>query len=134
MNMISNSTPSANKPASSNGKGLFGFWRDLNLARKLLTAFGALAFLALVVGVVANIGLNRVKNSYDHALTDGEAVQITSLNLSNNLLTARRHEKDFLLRWTVEGFDTAYTNYVVTNQQAVAQMLDNVNQLSAFAP
>src|ERR1043165_5673277 len=125
MNIISNSNTSPSKPTSSNGTGLSALWSNLNRARKLLIAFGALAILALVVGVVANTGLNRVKNSYDSALSNGEAMQLASLNLSNNLLTARRHEKDFLLRWTVEGFDTAYANYVVTNQQAVTGMLNN---------
>src|ERR1051325_5941194 len=119
MNIISNSNTSPSKPTSSNGTGLSGFWSNLNLARKLLVAFGALAILALVVGVVANTGLNRVKNSYDSALSNGEDMQLASLNLSNNLVTARRHEKDFLLRWTVEGFDTAYANYVVTNQKEI---------------
>jgi putative methionine-R-sulfoxide reductase with GAF domain len=125
-----NTTPST----ISNESQRFGFWADLPLGRKLLIAFGALAVLALVVGVVANFGLNNVKNSYEHALSDGEALKSTSLTLSNNLLTARRHEKDFLLRWHEEGFDTAYTNYVIPNQQVVAEMRKNIVALSAFAP
>jgi len=109
-------------------------WQNLRLGRKLLIAFGSLAFLALVVGVVANVGLNNVQSSYDHALSDGDAMQVTALHLSSDLLTARRHEKDFLARWTIEGFDTAYTNYVVTNQQAVDQMKQEIDDLKPFAP
>jgi len=109
-------------------------WRQWNLGRKLLVAFSALALIALVVGVIGNIGLSRVQNSYKDALAKGEEVQIDSLHLSNDLLTARRHEKDFLARWTIEGFDTAYANYVVTNQAAVAEIFDHIDQLSTFAP
>ena len=134
MNMSSNSTTNRLKPAPSNGMGFSRFWRDLSLARKLLIAFSALAFLALVVGVVANVGLNNVQKSYKHSLEDGEQMKTTSLTLSNDLLLARRHEKDFLARWHDEGFDTAYTNYVVPNQQAVAAMRKNIADLSAFAP
>jgi putative methionine-R-sulfoxide reductase with GAF domain len=125
-----NTTPST----MSNESQRFGLWGNLPLVRKLLIAFSALAVLALVVGIVANLGLNSVKNSYEHSLSDGEALKSTSLTLSNNLLLARRHEKDFLARWHDEGFDTAYTNYVVPNQQAIAEILKNITVLSTFAP
>src|SRR5574342_1793 len=94
-----NMTASSNTNRPSTVKGFAGFWSSLGLPRKLLAAFSVLALLALVVGVVANTGLNGVKNSYEHALSDGEALRETSLTLSNNLLASRRHEKDFLLRW-----------------------------------
>src|SRR5258706_10623874 len=118
----------------SNERQRFGVWGNLPLARKLLIAFSALALLALVVGIVANLGLNSVKNSYERSLSEGEALKSTSLTLSNNLLQARRHEKDFIARWHEEGFDTAYTNYVVPNQQAVAEIRKNIVALSTFAP
>ena len=108
--------------------------RSYTIGSKLLIGFSVLGFLTLLVGVIANVGSNNVRSSYNHALSDGEALRITSLELSNNLLTARRHEKDFLARWTIEGFDTAYANYAVTNQQAVTQMKGEIDALSAFAP
>jgi len=110
------------------------FWRNLSLTRKLLAAFSALAFVALVVGIVANIGLSRVQNSYEHALSDGKAMEQTSLQLSIDLLTARQNERNFLLHWQTEGYDTALTNYVIPNEQSVTAMQYQVQQLSAFAP
>jgi len=109
-------------------------WRNLSLTRKLLVAFSALAFLALVVGVVANLGLRSVQMSYQDALAGGQTMELISLQMSADLLTARRHEKDFTARWTTEGFDTAYANYVIPNQQAVAEIHDHINELAAFAP
>lgn len=112
----------------------FGFWASLPLSRKLLVTFSALALLALVVGVVANTGLRRVQTSYDNALAGGEAMELISLHVSADLLTARRHEKDFLARWTDQGFDTAYANYVVPNQEAVAEVREHLDELAAFGP
>ena len=122
------------KSASSTGNWLFGFWRDLSLARKLLVAFGALALLALLVGVIANVGLRGVQSSYEGALAGGQAMERASLNLERELLTARRHEKDFIARWTSEGFDAAYANYVVPHTDAVAEMNRHIDELAALAP
>lgn len=109
-------------------------WRNLSLARKLLISFSGLAFLALVVGVVANVGLNRVQGSYDKALAEGEAMELLALHMDIDALTARRHEKDFLARWTEEGFDTAYANYVVPHQEVIAEIREHSGELSAFGP
>ena len=132
MNMTSSSN--IRKPVISTGKGFASFWSNLGLARKLLVAFSALALLALVAGVVGNVGMNRVQTSYRHALEDGGQLQTISLTLSNDLLTARRHEKDYLLRWQDQGFDTAYANYAVPNHETVVAMLKDIDTLSQFAP
>lgn len=108
-------------------------WRNLSLARKLLFAFSTLALLALVVGLVANIGLGRVRGSYEKALAEGKAMELVSLHVNADLLTARRHEKDFIARWTEEGFDTAHTNYVIPHQEVVAEIREHIGELSEFA-
>jgi putative methionine-R-sulfoxide reductase with GAF domain/CHASE3 domain sensor protein len=120
--------------STTNTSTRFGFWASLPLSRKLLIAFGALGLIALVVGVVANVGLSRVQKSYQDALSQGEAMEFTSLHLSNDLLTARRHEKDFLARQTTEGFDTAYANYVIPNHESVVEILQHIDELTAFSP
>jgi putative methionine-R-sulfoxide reductase with GAF domain/CHASE3 domain sensor protein len=123
-----------NTMSTTNTSTRFGFWASLPLSRKLLIAFGALGLIALVVGVVANVGLSRVQKSYQDALSQGEAMEFTSLHLSNDLLTARRHEKDFLARQTTEGFDTAYANYVIPNHESVVEILQHIDELTAFSP
>jgi len=122
------------KPIKKQINRLMTYWRDLSLTRKLLMAFSVLALLALIVGVAGNIGLRSVQNSYEHALSDGKAMQLSASQFSIDLLQARRHEKDFLARWQTEGFDTAYKNYVVTNQDSVKAMHNEVVHLSVFAP
>jgi len=120
------------RPISQQVNRFLVYWRDLSLARKLLMAFGVLAFLALLVGVAANIGLKSVQNSYEHALSDGKAMELSSLELSNDLLTAREHENAFVQQWQELNFQTAYDYYVVPNQKAVANMRNQVDQLSTF--
>ena len=112
----------------------FGFWGNLPLSRKLLLAFGMLFVFGLVIAGLGVWGLNRVQNAYESALAGGVEIQARSDHLNNALLEARRREKDFLLRWQTEGYDTAYENYVVTNQEHTAEMKTILNELSALAP
>lgn len=112
----------------------FGFWGNLPLSRKLLFAFGALFVLGLVIAASSLFGLNRVQGAYEGALAGGVRIRNLSDHLNSQLLEARRREKDFLLRWQDEGFDTAYKNYVVLNQEHTADMkatLDELNELSS---
>ncbi|MBK9604848.1 MAG: hypothetical protein IPO36_23930 [Anaerolineales bacterium] len=109
MNITSTSTGS---PENKN----FGFWAGLSLSRKLLLAFGVLFVLAVIIAIVTLQGLNRYRTSYEEAITQGMEIAQCVRSLEVNLLQARRDEKNFLLRWREEGFDTAYANYVTYSQ------------------
>src|SRR6185503_9861022 len=104
----------------SNESKRFGLWGNLPLAQKLLIAFGALFVFGLVIAASGLFGLNRVQGAYEDTLAGGIEIRFQSNRLNSTLLEARRREKDFLLRWRDEGFDTAYQNYVVLNQQDTA--------------
>ena len=108
--------------------------RSYSIGRKLLITFGLLGALTLVVGLIANFGLSNVTNAYDHALEDGGELQAISLKLSNELLTARRLERDFLLLWKEQGFNNAYTNYVLPNEESVVGIRQDITLLLEFAP
>lgn len=128
MNMTSDANSAISKELG------FGFWGDLSLSRKLLLAFGALFVLGLLIAISSLWGLNRVQNAYETTLAGGLEIQNLTDHFESNLLEARRREKDFLLRWQAEGFETAYENYVVSHQQYVADMKTDINELSALAP
>ena len=125
MNMIS---------ATTSTDARFGFWGSLPLSRKLLLAFGALFVFGLVIAASGLFGLNRVQGSYEDTLAGGIEIRFQSNQLNSSLLEARRREKDFLLRWREEGFETAYQNYVVLNQQATVDMKETLKALEALAP
>ena len=112
----------------------FGFWGNLPLSRKLLLAFGALFAFGLVIAASGLFGLNRVQGAYEDTLAGGIEIRFRSNQLNSQLLEARRREKDFLLRWQTEGFETAYDSYVVPNQQHTANMKETLKTLEALAP
>jgi putative methionine-R-sulfoxide reductase with GAF domain len=124
MNTISTSDTSKN----------FGFWGSLPLSRKLLLAFGVLFVFGLVIAASGLFGLNRVQGAYKDTLAGGIEIRFRSNQLNSTLLEARRREKDFLLRWRDEGFETAYQNYVVLNQQDTTSMKETLKVLETLAP
>jgi len=132
MNMASTSNFS-NLP-TANANRLVRFWGDLSLARKLLAAFTFLSILTLGVGIDLYLGLNSVQGSFEKALSEGEAMATTSQHMQSNFLIARQHERDFLLGWRSQGFDTAYTNYVIPHQETISEIHEHISELSAFAP
>ena len=110
----------------------FGFWAGLSLSRKLLLAFGVLFVLSVIIAIVTLQGLNRTQASYEESLTQGVQVRNLSDKLTINLLQARRAEKNFLLRWREEGFDTAYSNYFTLFAENVSAMRESLKQLESY--
>ena len=110
----------------------FGFWGNLPLSRKLLIAFGALFVFAVIIAIITLSGLNRTTAAYEDSLAQGIQVRSLSDKLTISLLQARRDEKNFLLRWQSEGFDTAYANYVTLHIQDVAAMRADIKLLAPF--
>ena len=123
-----------NTTSTTNTSTGFGLWASLPLSRKLLIAFGALFVFGLVIAASGLFGLNRVQSSYEDTLAGGIEIRFRSNQLNSTLLEARRREKDFLLRWRDEGFETAYQNYVVLNQQNTAAMKETLKTLETLAP
>ncbi|MBI5965021.1 MAG: GAF domain-containing protein [Chloroflexi bacterium] len=110
----------------------FGFWGDLRLQLKLMLAFSVMFVFALVIAGVTLRGLNQVQTGYEHALSQGGEIQNLSDELQIYLLQARRYEKNFILRWQSEGFDTAYTNYVIPYNENIALMHEHIELLAPF--
>ena len=111
----------------------FGFWGGLSLSRKMLIAFGSLFLLAILIAAITLSGANRTEQAYDEALAQGVEVRSLSDKLTISLLQARRAEKNFLLRWQSEGFDTAYSNYIPLFAQEVASVRNDIGDLTLFA-
>jgi nitrate/nitrite-specific signal transduction histidine kinase len=123
----------------------FGFWAKLALSRKLLLAFGILFIMAASIAAITLWGLNRTQTTYERMLAQGVEIHTLSDQLTINLLQARRAEKNFIMRWQSEGFDTAYENYITltpvelgtrgpTFLMNVASMRELIKQLAPFGP
>jgi putative methionine-R-sulfoxide reductase with GAF domain/CHASE3 domain sensor protein len=127
MNLTSTSTDS---PENRH----FGLWGNLALSRKLLLAFGVLFAFSVIIAGITLWGLNRTTTAYEQTINSDIEIRRVSSQLSIDLLTARRNEKNFLLRWKSEGYDTARINYLVSFKAGIAAMRDDIKQLRALAP
>jgi GAF domain-containing protein/HAMP domain-containing protein len=112
----------------------FGFWEKLSLTRKLLLAFSTLFIFAAVIAVITLLGSNRTQAVYEDTLAQGIEMRRLSNQLAVSLSQARDDEKNFLLRWRIEGYDTAYKNYVTDHKKNVSKMRGILKQLATFGP
>jgi len=73
------------------------------MKKKLILGFSLLLLLSVVVGIVGMINLNRVNVAWDKAEKEGTAIINTAEDFMVDFLQCRRREKDFLLRYKLEG-------------------------------
>jgi len=102
----------------------------LPVGRKLAFGFGAIIALAIALGVtnyVTGVTEEKQRVAADEAL---QHVQLADNGLTF-LLQARRREKDFLLRYRDEGYDTAFQNYALIHQRAIEDSLGKFAELRA---
>jgi GAF domain-containing protein/HAMP domain-containing protein len=97
-------------------------------------AFSVLFIFTVVIAAVTLAGLNRTQTAYEDAVAQGIEIRRLSDQLDKSLLQARESEANFLRYWREQGFDTAYKNHVVPHTQDVADMREDLKQLSDFAP
>lgn len=105
--------------------------KNLSLAKKLILAFGVVvAVLAVIVGLAIS-GFNR-SQAQMHQLTEvyGETHDMAS-GLQIKMLTARRHEKDFIARQDqkylkshAETLQAIYTEFTALKQLATEAGID----------
>jgi signal transduction histidine kinase len=100
----------------------------LQIRGKLALAFGLQ--LALVAGVAAAgvFGLRSVKGSFESAMAQGLLAERLAGEMKNELLEARRAEKDFLLRWQPEGVAAA-RSHVARSGKHVARIRELIGEL-----
>lgn len=107
----------------------FRFFHNLNIGRKLALGFGIVLLLTAAITIFSLFGLRKVQTSYQEAIDNAIYSERLATQIESALLQARRREKDFFLRWQEEGFDTAYTNYVVEHQQHLSNVRQAVDEL-----
>jgi putative methionine-R-sulfoxide reductase with GAF domain len=129
-----NKTPTPLETPASSIAPQFGFWARQSLSRKLLLAFGVLVLFSLLITGTTLYGLNVVEARYEETLSQGVELRRLATLLDIDLLSARRAEKNFLLRWQTEGYETAYANYVTEYQKNIAELRSHAEELEPFGP
>ena len=72
--------------------------KKLTIGKKLYLAFSIVIFLLLVIGTVSIFELDNITDEFDELITSYQKIGDDSKNIHISLLTARRHEKDFIAR------------------------------------
>jgi len=72
--------------------------KNLSIAKKLYLAFGAVIILTIIVAGVSIFRLNHISSTFEVLQTKYFKIADAAMETQIHLLTARRHEKDFLAR------------------------------------
>ena len=66
--------------------------------------------------VVGQVGAGNIKNAFQTAVDRGVTIERLANEIETQLLKARAHEKDFLLQWQADGFQSTYDRHIVPNK------------------
>jgi methyl-accepting chemotaxis protein len=101
---------------------------NLNIGQRLTLGFGVLIVLILLVGAVSFAAANAQTQSLEQVLVSHETGEL-ALGLNLQLTQAQELADAFLLRWQIEGFQQAYDNYIVANQQQTQAIRDTIAEV-----
>ncbi len=102
------------------------------ISRKLTSSFAVVLALIFLVGAVGAVGVAAIQSTVQDSLNIGFQVSDLALQTTVDLLQARRHEKDFQLRYQTEGFDKAKANYVDLAVTAIGDGSDHLTAVEAL--
>lgn len=110
------------------------FLRNITIANKLNFGFAILILMMLVTSALSIYGLQYVREHFERGLYYGLALERLSLQAENELLQARRREKDFLLRWKQTGIEKAREKYVTKNKESIAALQAITHKMKTLLP
>jgi signal transduction histidine kinase/DNA-binding response OmpR family regulator/CHASE3 domain sensor protein/F0F1-type ATP synthase assembly protein I len=111
---------------------MFNWFNNLKIRNKLIGAFMVIIALLIIVSVIALSTQNYTQATITKVIDVENKILRLSLQSQNAMLMARRHEKDYLLRYKQLGFEEARAKYVTKVQTQVATILkymDEIKQL-----
>ena len=114
------------------GKSSWFFWNRWKLGAKLAFGFSLLGFFVVITAVIGQVGSRNIQNAFQTAIDRGTTIERLGKKIETQLLQARRHEKDFLLRWQADGFQVAYDKNVIPNQGAIKNLRQAAADLAAL--
>ncbi len=100
------------------------FLNNLNIGLKLGLGFGVLVILIFAVGLLS-LATTRIEDAAIKKANSIEAEVSLAERVWVEFLEARRSQQDFLLQYPVEGFETAFANYMIPHQERL-QSLHNL--------
>jgi len=101
------------------------------IRQKLMVSFGLLLALMVIFSTLGLASLRRAQSSFQIAVDRGVVIERKAHEIDENLLRARRNEKDFFLRWHSEGFDAAHQRYILP---AIVELTRMRQEITALQP
>jgi methyl-accepting chemotaxis protein len=102
------------------------------IGRKLIAGFMVVIILAIIVGATGLIAMNMVKTEVGTTTTFAARKEILANLINISLLEARRQEKNFLMRYKIQGIEEAKTEYVPLVSAQVKAIHDYVTEGAAL--
>lgn len=100
------------------------------IGRKLTTGFLVILVLLIVTGVVGTLGVVSLRDAVQRNLNQGVQINDLSLRAQNALIDAQRNEKEFLLRYPLDGIDKAKAAYADLVLPAIGLFRTNLDALT----
>ncbi|HEY0588156.1 MAG TPA: EAL domain-containing protein [Pseudoduganella sp.] len=108
------------------------YFDQLSLRAKLFIGFAALTALMLLAGAVSIASYRGALDSVRHYLSHDRRIAEFSLQSSALMLTARRNEKDFLLKVREFGYEEARSRYVTLLRSSLAGVRENMRMVRSL--
>src|SRR5690242_11147273 len=107
----------------------FRFRERHSLRARLLSAFAVIMALSLIPAAIVEESEEAAVSALDRIVMVDTRVSDLALRGIASFLDARRHEKDFLLRYREFGFREARARYATQVQMAVAELRSQMRNL-----
>ncbi|NJO18162.1 MAG: hypothetical protein HC877_21255, partial [Thioploca sp.] len=111
---------------------MFSWFNNFKIQNKLITAFLSIIFLSIIIGIIALHSQNYIQSVVTNFFNIEGKLAKLSLETQIAILTARRREKDYLLRYKELGFKKAREEYAEAVQAQVAIIQDYLHQFKQF--
>lgn len=104
----------------------------LNIRNKLLAAFMVMIALTVTVSVIALISQNNAQATVNALVNVHGQISNLSQQSTIDMLEARRHEKDYLLRYQETTFEEARATYVASLQTTITSIREDMAAIRAL--
>jgi methyl-accepting chemotaxis protein len=106
----------------------------MKMRHKLLISFGFLVVLTGVISIFSSIKMHQIDLTISKLMDKEGRTSELALEMDAKMLSARRNEKDYLMRYQTEGFEVARQNYVTAVQSEVEKIVELGEEMKGLVP
>jgi signal transduction histidine kinase/CheY-like chemotaxis protein/methyl-accepting chemotaxis protein len=111
---------------------MFSWFNNLKIQNKLIVVFLVIISLSTIMGMIALFSQNHIQSIVTQFFNTEAKLAKLGLATQVAMLTARRREKDYFLRYKKLGFEKAREEYVEPVQAQVAIIQDYLHQFKSL--